>query len=45
MPPEFLTAWAMERFSSVRGSLSIVTFPSSSAVVPRRRAMFIGKDL
>jgi hypothetical protein len=45
IPPEFLAAWAMERFSSVSASRSIVTFPSSSAVVPRSRAMFMGKDL
>jgi Arc/MetJ-type ribon-helix-helix transcriptional regulator len=30
MPPEFLTAWAMERFSSVRVSLSMVTIRPSN---------------
>ena len=43
MPPEFFTAWAMDSTSMVRASRSIVTLPSGSAVVPRRKATLIGK--
>ena len=43
IPPEFFVACAIESASSVAASRSIVTLPSSSAVVPRRNATSIGR--
>jgi hypothetical protein len=42
IPPEFFVACAIESVSNVAASRSIVTLPSSSAVVPRRNATPIG---
>jgi hypothetical protein len=44
-PREFLAAMAMARLSSVSASRSMVMLPSGSAVVPRRKATWIGKAL
>ncbi len=44
IPPEFFVAWAIESESSVAASRSIVTLPSPSAVVPRRKATSSGRD-
>ena len=43
IPPEFFVACAIESMSNVAASRSIVTLPSSSAVVPRRNATSIGR--
>ena len=45
MPPELCAAMAMASAFSVSASVSIVTLPSGSAVVPRMMPTLIGKAL